>query len=410
MDSVKIRKIRSPAVAHGLLRGPVAIALLCLLPWAARAQTIDGFDYPVGTTGSVTAASDGDGYYNAQDFAASSSVGSGHCGEDWNGEGGGNSDLGDAVYAVADGWVIAASDAGCGWGKVVRVEHELTCADTPSYDYMVSMYAHLDLITVATGEWLWRGDSVGTIGTGYSPGCSSWTAHLHFELRWDENLGAGAGYGCYSDSSGRTDPSDFIDTHRTWSCAPEDPDDDGDGFAASVDCNDADAGVYPGASEFCNEIDDDCDGSVDEDDAVDVSEWFPDADGDGYPGADGSYLACSAPTGYLAPGATWDCDDARDDTYPGATEVAGDGIDQDCDGEDLPLGGDDDDTADGDDDVASDDDDDSDTAQRSWRSRDQLGCSGCSSAGTSPPAGLCGALLFLFLAIRRLRPRGRLSG
>jgi hypothetical protein len=33
----------------------------------------------------------------------------------------------------------------------------------------------------------------------------------------------------------------------------------------SSDCNDGDAGVHPGAIEYCNEVDDDCDNEVDED-------------------------------------------------------------------------------------------------------------------------------------------------
>jgi len=39
---------------------------------------------------------------------------------------------------------------------------------------------------------------------------------------------------------------------------------DGDGFTCSVDCDDADAAVYPGALEACDGLDNDCDGQVDE--------------------------------------------------------------------------------------------------------------------------------------------------
>jgi len=42
-------------------------------------------------------------------------------------------------------------------------------------------------------------------------------------------------------------------------------DNDGDGYDSGVDCDDSNADFYPGADEFCNEVDDNCDGSVDED-------------------------------------------------------------------------------------------------------------------------------------------------
>ena len=41
---------------------------------------------------------------------------------------------------------------------------------------------------------------------------------------------------------------------------------DGDGFLACNDCDDSDGAQYPGADEYCNGEDDDCDGDIDEDD------------------------------------------------------------------------------------------------------------------------------------------------
>ncbi|MBM4392422.1 MAG: hypothetical protein FJ090_14975, partial [Deltaproteobacteria bacterium] len=76
--------------------------------------------------------------------------------------------------------------------------------------------------------------------------------------------------------------------------------------ADDSDCDDADEDISPGASEVCNGLDDDCDGTAD--DGLAVSTWYRDSDGDGYgdPGLDTS--DCAAPSGYVADDS--DCDDA----------------------------------------------------------------------------------------------------
>ncbi|MFH1465208.1 MAG: putative metal-binding motif-containing protein [Pseudomonadota bacterium] len=103
------------------------------------------------------------------------------------------------------------------------------------------------------------------------------------------------------------------------------------------DCDDTDAAVNPGATEVCNDLDDDCDGDVDE--GLDTT-WYAEADGDGY-GDPGTALEdCAQPTGYVADGT--DCDDSDADINPGAAEEC-DGLDNDCDGlvdEDFDLDGD----------------------------------------------------------------------
>ncbi|MBI4592201.1 putative metal-binding motif-containing protein [Candidatus Uhrbacteria bacterium] len=104
---------------------------------------------------------------------------------------------------------------------------------------------------------------------------------------------------------------------------------DGDGYAACEDCDDGDASVSPVATETCDEIDNDCDGDTDEDDAIDASIWYADADVDGYGDVATTTVSCEAPENYVADAT--DCDDSQKDVNPGQTEVC-DGIDNDCDG------------------------------------------------------------------------------
>jgi len=111
---------------------------------------------------------------------------------------------------------------------------------------------------------------------------------------------------------------------------------DGDGHPEGSDCDDHDDAVFPGAEELCNGIDDDCDDDIDEDDASDATVWYADADGDGFAAEDDQLTACEAPEGYGAGAAPWDCDDDDPNSWPGAEEILGDGIDQDCDGQDEP--------------------------------------------------------------------------
>jgi hypothetical protein len=106
----------------------------------------------------------------------------------------------------------------------------------------------------------------------------------------------------------------------------------------STDCDDTRALTNPGALEFCNSIDDDCDGTIDESSATDASTWYRDADRDTYGDASVSSVACTAPSGYVADDT--DCLDTSAISYPGATEIC-DGLDNDCDGtvDDTPSGG-----------------------------------------------------------------------
>ena len=110
-------------------------------------------------------------------------------------------------------------------------------------------------------------------------------------------------------------------------------DDDGDGFAADVDCADRDASRFPGAEEACNGLDDDCD------DLVPDAEL--DRDGDGFRPCEADcndFNADQIPVDGDLDGwsiCAGDCDDDRALRNPGAVEVCN-REDDDCDGS-LPL-------------------------------------------------------------------------
>jgi MYXO-CTERM domain-containing protein len=104
------------------------------------------------------------------------------------------------------------------------------------------------------------------------------------------------------------------------------------------DCDDEDASVHPDAPETCNDVDDDCDGTVDGPDAVDASLWYADADGDGYTSEDAAATDCTAPKGFAEASKRPDCDDGDPTIHPLATDAPDDGVDQDCDGQDATEG------------------------------------------------------------------------
>ena len=99
--------------------------------------------------------------------------------------------------------------------------------------------------------------------------------------------------------------------HETMGCIAESDcdgmseDADQDGYPASEECDDDNAGVYPGAVEVCNGIDDNCDGTVDEgcdEDPVDNQE-----------------VLCESTGGQM--GAIDDCAPFTCDNLPGEAEA-----------------------------------------------------------------------------------------
>lgn len=165
----------------------------------AKVNLADGFDYPVGKPNA-------DGYYKSRGLRLRAPR---HFGEDWNGRNGGNSDLGDPVYAVADGIVTLAHNVHTGWGNVVLTRHAYRDPATSQIKYIDTLNGHLDKMTVKTGQIIKRGQQIGTIGTNFG----MYPAHLHFEMRHDITIGMQRN-GVPADMTHWADPTQFINKHR----------------------------------------------------------------------------------------------------------------------------------------------------------------------------------------------------
>jgi uncharacterized protein (TIGR03382 family) len=133
---------------------------------------------------------------------------------------------------------------------------------------------------------------------------------------------------CYVDADGdgyRTDDGAVVDSEFI-DCA-------GDGVsgadAPATDCDDERADVNPGQVELVgDEVDGDCNG---------VEDCYVDADGDGYRTTEVVQSIdsdCSDDGEATVDEPLVDCDDSLASVNPGAEEVEGDGLDQDCDGVD----------------------------------------------------------------------------
>jgi len=129
-------------------------------------------------------------------------------------------------------------------------------------------------------------------------------------------FGSGTESALYEEFDLASNPVDLADLLVDL-CLTAGDDADGDGWTdACGDCDDAEALVFPGATETCDGADEDCDGDIDE----------LDADGDGHIAAE-----CGGD----------DCDDSDPETSPSAEELCN-GLDDDCDGDAEPLDGDED--------------------------------------------------------------------
>ncbi|HXQ02311.1 MAG TPA: M23 family metallopeptidase [Candidatus Udaeobacter sp.] len=152
------------------------------------------FDFPLGNENGAMA-------YNAQHFTENK-----HLGDDLNGIGGENSDLGDPIYAIADGRVLLAREGGPGWGNIVILLHAYL--ENGERKYVQSYYGHVQDMLVHPGETVKRGQQIATVGTANG----RYFAHLHFEMREFLTPFIGAGY--REDTRGWVNPTKFIEEHR----------------------------------------------------------------------------------------------------------------------------------------------------------------------------------------------------
>ena len=171
--------------------------------------------------------------------------------------------------------------------------------------------------------------------TDCSEGVSGAPAHLEAEIDDDNDgrIACDTAQDCDALASGDDDDSAGDDDD---SAAPPSPasigpfvDHGHPSIDGGGDCCDAlgpGEGIYPGAAEVCDGVDQDCDGEADE--GVEIT-FFLDGDGDGHGDATVTTEACSAPIDYVALGD--DCADGTALQYPGNAEVC-DGIDNNCDG------------------------------------------------------------------------------
>ncbi|MBL9184660.1 MAG: protein kinase [Verrucomicrobiaceae bacterium] len=162
------------------------------------ADVADGFDFPVGPP-------DGNGFHVVREAFGKDSP---HAGEDWNGDGEPNSDLGAPIHAVAHGLVVFSENSSVGHGHVIIVRHNFW-DDKGRLQVCESSYHHLQERLVKAGDSVKRGQKIGTMGNANG----LYAVHLHFELR--KTPGMGLEQSKYEKSTKNYwEPSEFIREHR----------------------------------------------------------------------------------------------------------------------------------------------------------------------------------------------------
>lgn len=97
--------------------------------------------------------------------------------------------------------------------------------------------------------------------------------------------------------------------------------------ANSDDCDDGNFDIHPDAEEVCDDVDNDCEGTIDEG-ATDALTVCADADLDGFGSMEECLSVCDIPDGWIEDSS--DCDDSNSQVFPEAPELCN-GLDDDCD-------------------------------------------------------------------------------
>ncbi|MCP5534890.1 MAG: M23 family metallopeptidase [Akkermansiaceae bacterium] len=206
--SVPVKSLASPQQADAPLGFPLP-STGAAPPFDPRFIQLSAFErasVPLAThMASAMGTESGALTYNAQPYWSNNPQRGGHhTGDDLNGIGGMNTDLGDPVYAIANGLVVYRGEPSPGWGKTLVLAHK-----NHEGTILLSMYAHLDKSFSPFNDLVSLGEVIGTVGTANL----NYPAHLHLEMR--DSTGIHIGHGYTSDPGESICPGETIRTYRT---------------------------------------------------------------------------------------------------------------------------------------------------------------------------------------------------
>ena len=207
---------------------------------------------------------------------------------------------------------------------VWHLDGEMVASDTNEYTFTAEQNTTDQIIV----HELVVKESFGESGHVHSRRFLKWPSNQEDSVTWTikilpDNIDTYTFY-LDSDQDGYGDADNAIELEN-----PEPP----DGYVENDDdCDDANAAINPAAEEVCDEVDNNCNGEIDEGCQTPIYTYYRDSDQDGY-GDPGNSIEVTDPTppaGYVSDNT--DCNDANAAINPGAQEVC-DEVDNNCNGE-----------------------------------------------------------------------------